>query len=62
MSHHQRIILSKRLRLAETSFILGELKRGEAPTYNQGVLEGRSPSYKTHSPSPLKERGTQGVR
>jgi len=28
----------------------------------KGELEGRSPSYITQSPSPLKERGTKGVR
>ncbi len=28
----------------------------------EGVLEGRSPSHITNSPSPSKERGTQGVR
>jgi hypothetical protein len=28
----------------------------------KGVLEGRSPSYVTTSPSPLKERGIKGVR
>jgi len=27
-----------------------------------GEFEGRSPSHLTTSPSPLKERGTQGVR
>jgi hypothetical protein len=26
----------------------------------KGCEEGRSPSYKTTSPSPLKERGTRG--
>jgi hypothetical protein len=35
----------------------GELKRGEASKYNQGVLEGRSPSYITNSPSPYQGEG-----
>ena len=34
----------------------GDLWRVKPQIQLQGVLEGRSPSYKTHSPSPLKER------
>jgi hypothetical protein len=34
----------------------------ERDAVNKGVEEGRSPSYITTSPSPLKERGIKGVR
>jgi len=57
MSHHQPITLSKRLRLAETSFIPGESKRGEASKYTQGSFRGAKPLYHNHSPSLIKGGG-----